>query len=74
MVSLTDDVGSRGVKRTLSRHRGNDANDPEQTSVSPRRRPMLEVGLAIHVVLNRAQPSVLAFGDCVIADRVLAFL
>jgi hypothetical protein len=31
-VGLTDDVGSWGVKQTHSRHRGNDAIDPERKS------------------------------------------
>jgi hypothetical protein len=33
VADLTDDVGSWGVKRTHSRHRGNDANDPIRTWV-----------------------------------------
>jgi len=33
VADLTNDVGSWRVKRTRSRHRGNDANDPEQTCV-----------------------------------------
>src|SRR5260370_31611163 len=31
-VGLTDDVGSWGVKRTHSRHRGNDAIDPNRSA------------------------------------------